>query len=168
MLDDPRATNSTFVEGYSADGSLAYAPYADGARVSHAHGWSTGPTSVLTFHTAGLRLSGGWGRGAGAGEGAGWGAGGRSWVVAPRLGGLGAASAGFEAPRGRFAVEARGDPASEVVTALRFSTPEGTAGEVSLPGVEGVLRSDAGEVVVLVGGQASGVPGGSWTLVTSG
>ena len=29
MLDDPRMTNSTFIEGYSVDGSLHYAPYAD-------------------------------------------------------------------------------------------------------------------------------------------
>jgi len=39
MLDDPRMTNSTFVEGFSADGSLHYAPYTNDARVSHAHGW---------------------------------------------------------------------------------------------------------------------------------
>lgn len=32
MLDDPRMTNSTFIEGYSADGSLHYAPYPDDAR----------------------------------------------------------------------------------------------------------------------------------------
>jgi hypothetical protein len=39
MLDDPRMTNSTFIEGYSADGSLHYAPYRNDPRVSHAHGW---------------------------------------------------------------------------------------------------------------------------------
>lgn len=30
MLDDPRMTNSTFIEGYSFDGSLHYAPYTNG------------------------------------------------------------------------------------------------------------------------------------------
>lgn len=33
MLDDPRMTNSTFIEGYSADGSLHYAPYATDSRL---------------------------------------------------------------------------------------------------------------------------------------
>ena len=47
MLDDPRMTNSTFIEGYSTDGSLHYAPYTNDPRISHAHGWATGPTSTL-------------------------------------------------------------------------------------------------------------------------
>ena len=48
MLDDPRMTNSTFIEGYSVTGALHYAPYENDAWLSHAHGWSTGPTSSLT------------------------------------------------------------------------------------------------------------------------
>lgn len=32
MLDDPRMTNSTFIEGYSADGSLHYSPYYNDPR----------------------------------------------------------------------------------------------------------------------------------------
>jgi hypothetical protein len=32
MLDDPRMTNSTFIEGYSSDGSLHYAPYKNDPR----------------------------------------------------------------------------------------------------------------------------------------
>ncbi|KAK5673753.1 hypothetical protein LTS12_029753, partial [Elasticomyces elasticus] len=54
MLDDPRMTNSTFIEGYSTDGSLQYAPYTNTPRVSFAHGWSTGPTAALTFYTGGM------------------------------------------------------------------------------------------------------------------
>lgn len=154
MLDDPRTTNSTFVEGYTADGSLRYAPYSNDARVSHAHGWSTGPTSVLTFYTAGLRVTG---------------PGGSRWVVAPRLGGgLGEVAAGYVAPLGQFAVDVKGDKGSGLVTDLSFSTPVGTVGDVSIelgPGVEGSLRSDGGDLVVLVEGEAAGVPGGSWTLV---
>ncbi|RAL58092.1 hypothetical protein DID88_009809 [Monilinia fructigena] len=72
MLDDPRMTNSTFIEGYSTDGTLHYAPYANDPRVSHAHGWSTGPTSALTFHGAGLMVTSGAGK---------------TWSVAPNLGG---------------------------------------------------------------------------------
>lgn len=48
MLDDPRMTNSTFIEGYSVTGELHYAPYRNDPRISHAHGWATGPTSSLT------------------------------------------------------------------------------------------------------------------------
>ena len=49
VLDDPRMTNSTFIEGYSTSGELHYAPYGDeDARISLAHGWGTGPTSSLT------------------------------------------------------------------------------------------------------------------------
>ena len=47
MLDDPRMTNSTFIEGYSTIGELHYAPYTNDPRISHAHGWATGPTSSL-------------------------------------------------------------------------------------------------------------------------
>lgn len=32
MLDDPRMTNSTFIEGYGADGSLHYSPYPNDPR----------------------------------------------------------------------------------------------------------------------------------------
>ena len=47
MLDDPRMTKSTFIEGYSTNGELHYAPYTNDPRVSHAHGWATGSTSTL-------------------------------------------------------------------------------------------------------------------------
>ncbi|KAG9241134.1 hypothetical protein BJ878DRAFT_396192, partial [Calycina marina] len=56
MLNDPRMTNSTFVEGYATSGELKYAPYANDARISHVHGWSTAPTSLLSFYVAGLHL----------------------------------------------------------------------------------------------------------------
>ncbi|KAF3769316.1 family 78 glycoside hydrolase [Cryphonectria parasitica EP155] len=150
MLDDPRMTNSTFIEGYASDGSLHYAAYTNDARVSHAHGWSTGPTSVLTMYTAGLRLAA---------------AGGTEWVVAPRLGGLVSVEAGYVAPVGRLEVQVEADAGTEVVTALWLSTPEGTVGSVSLPGVTGRLEDVEGNTVALVDGEASGVPGGNWTLV---
>ena len=49
MLDSPIGTKSTFWEGISADGGLAYG----GSFMSLAHGWSSGPTSALTFHVLG-------------------------------------------------------------------------------------------------------------------
>ena len=48
MLDDPRMTNSTFIEGYSATGELHYPPYPADDTISYAHGWSSGPTGSLT------------------------------------------------------------------------------------------------------------------------
>lgn len=152
MLDDPRMTNSTFIEGYGADGSLHYTPYTNDARVSHAHGWSTGPTAVLTMYTAGLRITS---------------AGGRTWTVAPQLGGLGSVQAGYAAPLGEFAIDVQANASSEVVCSLAFSTPSGTSGMVSLPGVSGHLVNGDGTTVALVDGEAMDVPGGEWTLVSS-
>jgi len=58
MLDDPRMTNSTFIEGYSTDGALHYAPYSNDPQISYAHGWSTAPTAALTQGTVGISLTG--------------------------------------------------------------------------------------------------------------
>ncbi|POS74643.1 hypothetical protein DHEL01_v206966 [Diaporthe helianthi] len=154
MLDDPRMTNSTFIEGYSADGSLHYAPYTNDARVSHAHGWSAGPTSLLTLYTAGLRIES---------------AGGATWAIAPRLGGLSTVEAGYTEPLGAFSVSVGGDSASGAITALNFTTPAGTTGTVDLgSGVTGSLQDATGNVVALSNGRATEVKGGSWKLVTSG
>lgn len=151
MLDDPRMTNSTFIEGYAADGSLQYAPYNNDARVSHAHGWSAGPTSVLTLHTAGLRMTS---------------AGGAWWTVAPRLGGLKSVQAGYVAPLGEFRIDVQADMDTEVVSSLAFLAPAGTTGTVSLPGTSGrLVNSVDGTTVALVEGEAADVPGGEWTLV---
>lgn len=149
MLDDPRMTNSTFVEGYGSDGDLHYKPYTNDARVSHAHGWSTGPTSVLTMYTAGLRLTG---------------AGGKTWTVAPRLGGLRSVQAGYVVPFGEFAIDVQADTQGSV-TALSFTTPSGTTGTVSLPGAMSGNLVRNGTTVALVDGEATGVSGGEWTLV---
>ena len=59
MLGDPRMTNSTFIEGYSTSGALEYSstPGAVSPGLSHAHGWSSGPTSFLTVRRCLLSLS---------------------------------------------------------------------------------------------------------------
>lgn len=85
MLDDPRMTNSTFIEGYADNGDLHYAPYTNDARVSFAHGWATGPTSTLTFLVAGLQLTS---------------AGGKTWRVEPAIGGLTTIEAGISTSLG--------------------------------------------------------------------
>lgn len=49
MLTSDIGTKSTFWEGIKADGGLAYG----GSFMSLAHGWSTAPTSTLTFDVLG-------------------------------------------------------------------------------------------------------------------
>jgi hypothetical protein len=115
MLDDPRMTNSTFIEGYSTSGELHYAPYLNDARISHAHGWATGPTSSLTMYVAGIQL---------VREG------GREWRIKPELGDLKHVDAGFSTDVGFFGARTEiGDGKIE----MEFETPSGTKGEVQVP-----------------------------------
>lgn len=149
MLDDPRMTNSTFIEGYAVNGDLHYAPYTNDPRVSHAHGWATGPTSTLTFYIGGIHLLS---------------AGGQTWEMSPRLGDLKAVDTGFSTRVGEFSSQVNGSDVGDI-TGFGFTAPVGTSGRVRLPGVSGALRSQDGRFVELVDGEATGVAGGSWTLV---
>jgi hypothetical protein len=115
MLDDPRMTNSTFIEGYSTSGELHYAPYLNDARISHAHGWATGPTSSLTMYVAGIQLVS---------------AGGKEWRIAPELGDLKHVDAGFSTDLGFFGAKTE---VSDDVMTMEFETPSGTSGEVQVP-----------------------------------
>ena len=149
MMDDPRMTNSTFIEGYASDGSLHYAPYTNDPRISHAHGWATGPTSTLTFYIGGIHLLS---------------AAGKTWEISPALGGLTSVDTGFSTNLGMFSSQVT---ASEdgTITGLRFLTPQGTSGTVRLAGVRGKLTSENGTSVTLTNGMASNISGGSWDLV---
>lgn len=51
MLRCNNSTQSTFWEGFQANGQYAFR----GIYMSHAHGWATGPAAALTFHILGLR-----------------------------------------------------------------------------------------------------------------
>jgi hypothetical protein len=115
MLDDPRMTNSTFIEGYSTTGQLHYAPYLNDARISHAHGWATGPTFSLTSYVAGIQLLS---------------AGGRTWRIAPALGDLKHADAGFQTSLGFFGAKTQINDGS---VDMEFEAPIGTGGEVKVP-----------------------------------
>ncbi|KAF2738067.1 Six-hairpin glycosidase [Polyplosphaeria fusca] len=158
MLNDPRMTNSTFIEGYSSTGELHYAPYLNDARISHAHGWATGPTSSLTMYVAGIHILS---------------AGGQTWRIAPELGDLKLADAGFSTRLGFFS--AKTEMGDDKGWTMRFQTPEGTSGEVHFPKLacagqilmqetdgkcEDVLvevaDADSGPVVI------DGVAGGQW------
>lgn len=122
MLDDPRMTNSSLIEGYSSNGDLHYPPYDNDARVSHAHGWATGPTSTLTFFGAGIQLTS---------------AIGKTWLVQPKLGGLQRLTSGYKTPLGEFSASWAAASADGVVGS--FSTPAGTSGILTIPSGNGRL-----------------------------
>ncbi|KAH0387860.1 bacterial alpha-L-rhamnosidase domain-containing protein, partial [Aureobasidium melanogenum] len=112
MLDDPRMTNSTYIEGYDTSGALHYPAYADDARISHSHGWSSGPVLALSTFAAGLHVLNA-----------------TSWIAHPQPGNLTNAEAGFKVGHGSYA-------ANYSVTAdgarYIFSTPAGTQGSLVL------------------------------------
>lgn len=147
MLQDTRMTQSSFIEGYSTDGSLHYAPYSNDARISHAHGWSTGPTSALSTYAAGIQLTG---------------LAGAEWRITPQPGNLSSVDAGLATSQGQFAV--RFQRKNGRFETLSVQTPLSTRGDVVLPGTRGSLVSTRGERVSLV----HGVARGSWKLEIAG
>lgn len=122
-LNNPYGTNSTFVEGYLADGSFGYraatAYGGDYSYTSHAHGWSTGPTEALTTYIVGISFTE---------------PGGEGWKLAPQFGDLRFAEAGFMNAKGKWcakwALNSRG-------YTLEWSVPSGTKGTVVLPSTGG-------------------------------
>lgn len=148
MLDDPRMTNSTFNEGYDVSGALHYPAYSDDARISHAHGWSTGPLLALTNYAAGLHVTNS-----------------STWSVYPQPGNLTSVDAGFTTAIGTFGATYSSANGS---FAYSFQTPPGTTGSFNMPGVSGSLRNSNGTTIALADGAVSSVAGGNWTLVLSG
>jgi len=116
MLNNPEMTNSTFVEGYNTNGSLIYPAYLNNPRISHAHGWSTGPVSALSTLVAGIRFVG---------------AAGSTWLFHPQVGNLTLVEAGFPSTLGHF--EASYSGSEDGGFQYQFSAPAGTAGNVSVP-----------------------------------
>ncbi|KAF2146366.1 glycoside hydrolase family 78 protein [Aplosporella prunicola CBS 121167] len=120
-LDHPNGTQSTLAEGWRDDGSWAYRKdrgYAnDASYVSHAHGWSAGPTAALSQFVVGLRVTE---------------RGGRAWVVEPLgWGELESAEGGFVTPRGRF--WARWEEEDGGARVLEWSVPSGSQGVAVVP-----------------------------------
>ncbi|KAF2452898.1 bacterial alpha-L-rhamnosidase domain-containing protein [Lineolata rhizophorae] len=156
MLRNENMTGSTFVEGYSLDGSLRYAPYQNDAKLSHAHGWSSSPTSSLMFGVAGIRILA---------------PGGRRWSIEPMLGDLKLVDAAFRTVLGRFGVRVT---KRRTYTKALIHTPAGTVGKLRLEplecdnvaeawGRQGVrikLRSRAGEQI-----EMDEIEGGRWEVV---
>ncbi|PQE09127.1 alpha-l-rhamnosidase a protein [Rutstroemia sp. NJR-2017a BVV2] len=117
MLDGPGFTNSTLVEGYRVDGHIQYPAYWSAARNSHAHGWSSGLTSVLMQGILGIQLLSPLGR---------------NWRIEPhRTKWLQFVRGGFATKLGRFEVsvavmEERGT--GREIEVLSFVTPRGSSG----------------------------------------
>ncbi|TID20680.1 putative metabolite transport protein [Venturia nashicola] len=108
-VNHPNGTGSTLIEGYRTDGTFGYRSERgygnDPSYVSHSHGWSAGPTSALTNYIAGLTVTG---------------RSGSKWSIAPQLGDLQYAEAGFTTSLGRFRV------AWQRIDAAPSSSPNGT------------------------------------------
>ncbi|WYZ46009.1 hypothetical protein EsH8_IX_000234 [Colletotrichum jinshuiense] len=121
-LNHPNGTGSTVIEGYLVDGSFGYRSgrgYTDDpSYVSHAHGWSSGPTSTLTEYLVGLRVT----RPAGA-----------EWSLKPVFGEVPAAQAGFTTALGRFSAKWAVEGG---VATVEWDAPEGTRGWLELGGCE--------------------------------
>ncbi|KAI0752009.1 hypothetical protein C8Q74DRAFT_347805 [Fomes fomentarius] len=94
MLYTNLSLQSTLLEGFTANGSPSYRSYRgynyDLSYTSHAHGWSSGPTSALTYYVLGLIVTSPQGQ---------------TWQVALHLSGLTAAKGGFTTPLGWFGVK---------------------------------------------------------------
>ena len=87
----------------------------DPSYTSHAHGWSSGPTSALTYYVLGLTVTSPQGR---------------TWSVAPHTSGLPGAEGGFTTPLGWFGAKWSLQKRTFV---LNIDVPEGTSGTVKLP-----------------------------------
>ncbi|TVY82262.1 hypothetical protein LSUE1_G005922, partial [Lachnellula suecica] len=163
MLNDPRMTGSTFIEGYREDGDLSWPQYNSQGILSHSHGWSTGPTASLSFGVAGIQLDSDQGK---------------TWTIRPQLGDLTEVFAGFKTNQGSFNVEIEANSNGDITT-LRISTPPGTLGSLHLPNVRGQLASGWGDGKRSVRSRGAvrrsesdgpgiflaSLPGGDWHLV---
>jgi hypothetical protein len=118
-INNPNGTESTVIEGYLRNGTFGYRMdrgYGyDPSYVSHAHGWSAGPTSALTEYVVGLSVVSPLGL---------------AWKIAPQFGDLSFAEAGFVTSLGKFKASWKTTTDGYV---LDFSVPKGTVGNLTLP-----------------------------------
>jgi hypothetical protein len=125
MLDGPGMTNSTLLEGYRVDGYIHYPAYPSDARNSHAHGWSSGPTTVLMQGILGIELTSPLGA---------------SWKIKPELTKwLSYARGGFATKLGKFEVNierVKTLRTGEKAEILDIRVPKGTDGVIVWGGTE--------------------------------
>lgn len=137
MLDGPGMTNSTTIEGYRTDGYVHYP--ANGniiARNSHAHGWSTGPTTVLISGILGIQLKSPLGK---------------KWHIEPqRTKWLSHARGGFATKLGKFEVSLalmQSPSSGRKIEALNITVPENSSGTVEWGGRSQIRNEDMGSVM---------------------
>ncbi|KAJ9631871.1 hypothetical protein H2203_000271 [Taxawa tesnikishii (nom. ined.)] len=90
-LHNPNGTESTVIEGYLQNATFGYRSsrgYSyDASYISHAHGWSSGPTSALTNYVLGLSVTD---------------RAGSKWSLKPQFGDLTSVQGGFTTILGKF------------------------------------------------------------------
>ncbi|KAF2114840.1 Six-hairpin glycosidase-like protein [Lophiotrema nucula] len=130
-------SNETCIEGYGADGSLAYGFYGDApAFISLAHAFSTGPTYALPTYVAGLRTVKG--MDVREDEESNW-----VWVPGVFGSGLSWVKSGYQAPNERgFDVEWMVD---EKKFSGSITTPAEERGTIYVPILEGEGESECKE-----------------------
>jgi hypothetical protein len=112
MLNAPNST-STFWEGYKTDGTSDYSD----SYISSSHGWSTGPTSALTFYVLGIQPDPG---------------GGPAYSLVPHPGDLRHVEGQLSTPAGTITQSYDADPATGSF-ASRYSAPAGAVTTVAVP-----------------------------------
>ncbi|QQM46596.1 alpha-L-rhamnosidase [Streptomyces liliifuscus] len=144
MLNSDIGTRSTFWEGIRADGGLAYG----GSFMSLAHGWSSAPTSTLTFDVLGTAPESATG----------------AYRFVPHPGDLTSAEGRITMPQGALNASWSRDPAAGTYSA-HLTSPAGTTGRIGVPkfGGDNVSVSVNGNVVWRNGTftPTSGITGGS-------
>ena len=125
IINNKNSTESTLLEGYLANGSFGYRNYRgynyDTSYPSHAHGWSSGPTSVLTTGILGLEVTD---------------LAGKSWSFTPQFGDLLNVEGGFTTALGKFQAQWEQSADGESYSAS-WTTPANTTGTVTLPALQG-------------------------------
>jgi hypothetical protein len=116
MLDSPVGTKSTFWEGINADGSPAYG----GPFMSLSHGWSSGPTSALTFEVLGTAPEPQVGQ----------------YRFVPHPGDLTSAEGRITLPQGPLNASWSRNPGAGTYTA-HLTSPAGTTGRIGVPKLGG-------------------------------
>ncbi|CAG8353753.1 unnamed protein product [Penicillium salamii] len=120
-INNPNGTESTVIEGYLQNGTFGYRMNRgygyDPSYVSHAHGWSAGPTSALTEYVVGLSVVSPLGL---------------EWKIAPQFGDLDFASAGFVTSLGKFEASWKRRSTGHGYV-LDFTVPKSSVGKVTLP-----------------------------------
>jgi len=138
MIDSPIGTKSTMWEGISASGGLAYSP----PFMSLSHGWSTGPTSALTFDVLGTAPEPAVGQ----------------YRFVPHPGDLTSVEGRITMPQGALNASWSRNPSAGTFTS-QITSPAGTTGRVGIPKLTGNITVSVNGAVVWSNGTFTARPG---------